>query len=221
MNGPAPDLGSGRQTLTEVAYRRLEEMIVTLELAPGAVVSEAILSRRLGIGMTPVREATQRLKRDHLLQVLPRRGVVVTAVDVRLQLEVLEVRREVDRLIARGAARRAAPEQRSALAALAPDMEAAATGGDVHLFLRLHKTAMPLLADAARNAVAAGVAAPLHAVSRRFWFYHRAVADVPRTVELHADVLRQVVEGREAEAAAANDRLLDHLAAFARATLQG
>jgi len=80
---------------------------------------------------------------------------------------------------------------------------------------------MPLLADAARNAVAAGVAAPLHAVSRRFWFYHRAVADVPRTVELHADVLRQVVEGREAEAAAANDRLLDHLAAFARATLQG
>ena len=145
----------------------------------------------------------------------------MTAVDLRLQLEVLDVRREVDRLIARRAARRATPEQRAALAALAPGMEAAAAGGDVHLFLRLHKTAMPLLAAAACNEVAASVAAPLHAVSRRFWFYHRAVANVPRTVELHAEVLREVVEGREAEAAAANDRLLDHLTAFAHATLQG
>ena len=41
------------ETLTEKAYRALEEEIVTLRIPPGSVVSEAILSRRLGVGRTP------------------------------------------------------------------------------------------------------------------------------------------------------------------------
>ena len=48
-------------SLNEEAYRLIEEMIVTLELAPGSVVSEAMLSERIGIGHTPIREALQRL----------------------------------------------------------------------------------------------------------------------------------------------------------------
>ncbi|MFZ4406540.1 MAG: GntR family transcriptional regulator, partial [Paracraurococcus sp.] len=43
-------------TLTEQAYRAIEEAIVTLEVAPGEVVSEAQLAARLGFGRTPVRE---------------------------------------------------------------------------------------------------------------------------------------------------------------------
>ena len=50
-------------TLNEEAYRRIEELIVTLELEPGSVVSEAMLSERIGIGTTPIREALQRLAR--------------------------------------------------------------------------------------------------------------------------------------------------------------
>jgi DNA-binding GntR family transcriptional regulator len=91
---PKQQVEAPTKTLTQEAYRRLEEMIVTLELAPGEVVSEAILSRRLGIGTTPIREALLQLARENLVQIIPRSGVVVTAVDVRLQLEVLETRRE-------------------------------------------------------------------------------------------------------------------------------
>lgn len=104
---PAPP-----RTLNEEAYRRIEELIVTLELAPGSVVSEATLGDRIGIGTTPIREALQRLAREHLVQILPRRGVIVTAVDVGQQLRVLETRRELDRLIARAAATRATPAER-------------------------------------------------------------------------------------------------------------
>uniref|UniRef100_UPI001112A223 GntR family transcriptional regulator n=1 Tax=Acinetobacter baumannii TaxID=470 RepID=UPI001112A223 len=46
-------------SLTERAYAQLEQMIATLELRPGAFVSEAELCERLGIGRTPVREAMQ------------------------------------------------------------------------------------------------------------------------------------------------------------------
>ena len=110
------------RTLTEEAYRRLEEMIVTLELAPGSVVSEAILSDRLGIGTTPIREALQRLSREYLVQILPRRGVVVTSIDVRQQLQVLETRRELDRLIARSASRRSTPAERLRIGEVADAM---------------------------------------------------------------------------------------------------
>ena len=71
-------------------------MIVTLELAPGAVVSEAELSKKLGIGRTPIGEAVQRLAREDLITILPRRGIVVAEINIKKQLKLLEVRREVE-----------------------------------------------------------------------------------------------------------------------------
>jgi len=42
-----------------------------------------MLSKRLGIGRTPIREALQRLAREGLVQILPRRGVIVSAINVK------------------------------------------------------------------------------------------------------------------------------------------
>ena len=92
------------QSLTDRAYAELEEMIVTLKLAPGAAVSEAELSSHLGIGRTPIREALQRLARERLVTILPRRGIMVSEINVGRQLRLHEARREIERLIARTAA---------------------------------------------------------------------------------------------------------------------
>ena len=100
-------------SLADRAYSDLEELIVTLRLAPGSAVSEAELSQRLGIGRTPIREALQRLARERLVTILPRRGIIVSEINVKSQLRLLEVRREVERLVAKNAARRATPEQRA------------------------------------------------------------------------------------------------------------
>ena len=100
------------ETLTEKAYRALEEEIVTLRIPPGSVVSEAILSRRLGVGRTPIREALQRLAREWLVVIMPRRGIVVSEIDPIRQLRLLEARREIERFLARSAAKRATPLQR-------------------------------------------------------------------------------------------------------------
>src|SRR4051812_45652653 len=111
----ASRLLDARESLTEKAYRQVEELIVTLQIAPGTVVSEAQLSERLEIGRTPIREALQRLARERLVVVLPRRGIMVSEINVRTQLRLLEVRRELERLIARQAARRASDPQRAEL----------------------------------------------------------------------------------------------------------
>src|ERR1700756_1906720 len=120
------------QTLADQAYRELEEEITTLRIPPGAILSEAQLSERFGIGRTPVREALQRLAREGLVVIMPRRGVVVSEIDVAAQLRLLEVRRELERLMVRGAAQRASNTQCKRFQEIASGMEQAATrAGDL------------------------------------------------------------------------------------------
>jgi len=127
------------ETLTERAYNRLEEMIVTLNLAPGAVLSEPALSAALGIGRTPIREALQRLSHEGLVRVLPRKAIIVTDTDPRRQLLVLEVRRELERLLARASAERATELERRRFQAIAEGMEGAARTSDDLAFMRLDR----------------------------------------------------------------------------------
>ncbi len=205
-------------SLNEEAYRRIEEMIVTLELAPGSVVSEAMLSGRIGIGHTPIREALQRLAREHLVQILPRRGVVVTAIDVGHQLQILETRRELDRLIARSAAARATLTERATMTAIAQRMEAAVKSDDFVVFLRCDDDMNRQSALSARNNVAAAAVAALHSASRRFWFYHHQ-GRANTTLRLHVALARAMASGKPEKAAEASDRLIDDLFDFAHGTL--
>lgn len=207
------------EPLTERAYRALEEAIVTLALAPGEVVSEAQLSARLGIGRTPIREALQRLARERLVRILPRRGIIVAAVEVGEQLRLLEVRREIERLIARTAARRADAAQRDRFRAVAEGMEQAAAENDETAFLRLDRELNLLVLEASRNEFAAAAMALMHGLSRRFWFIHgRRSAGLPEAAAVHAGLARAIAEGRPEAAAAASDRLLDYIEAFTRAS---
>lgn len=207
-------------TLADLAYRRLEEQIVTLQIAPGAVVSEAVLSKRLGIGRMPIREALQRLAREHLVVIMPKRGIVVAEVNVRSQLRLLEVRRQLENLLARLAARRAKPEQRARFEAIAAGMDAAGRDDDDATFMRLDREFNLLVIDAARNEYAAGAMVLMHGLSRRFWYIHyKEVADMPLAARLHGDIARAVAAGDQDAAAAASDRLMDYIETFTRATL--
>src|SRR2546423_14609976 len=69
-------------SLAERAYRAIREMIVSLELRPGAVIDERGLMERLGIGRTPTREALRRLAQGRLVEGYPRRGTFVTRVGI-------------------------------------------------------------------------------------------------------------------------------------------
>ena len=131
-NGEVVETG----TLAEQAHQRLEELIVTLALAPGSVWSEASLAERLEIGRTPVREAAQRLEAAHLLEIVPRHGIMITTPNIHEQLLVLETRRELERLIAQRAARRALPNEREQMRAAAATLRAAGESGDVLAYLR-------------------------------------------------------------------------------------
>jgi DNA-binding GntR family transcriptional regulator len=215
-----PRQRAGPRSLTDEAYARLEEMIVMLQLRPGVAVSEAALSRQLGIGRTPIREALQRLAREHLVVVLPQRGNLISEIDIRKQLRLLEVRREIERLIVRRAARVASPEERAEFAALAKSFDESAERNDDRAFMRSDKRFNDLCVQAARNEFAAGAIGLMHGLSRRFWYLHyRQAADLPETARLHADAAHAIAVGDEAGAARALDALLDAIERFTRSTI--
>ena len=215
-----PDEGDVTPSLAERAYTDIEELIVTLKLAPGTVLTEATLSKQLGIGRTPIREALQRLARERLVRILPRRGVMVSEIDIKAQLRLLELRREVERLMARSAARRADSWQREQFAEIAARMESCAVNSDEVAFMRADREFNDLCVEAARNEFIVGSMDMMSALSRRFWFLHyRQAADMPLTARLHAAVARAIGQGDADAAAAASDTLLDTIERFTRATV--
>lgn len=207
-------------TLTDRAYRELEELIATLQLPPGTVLSELALVQRLNIGRTPIREALQRLARDGLVVVLPRRGVLVSEINLRTQLRLLEVRRVLERLMAEMAAERARDEECEQFSVLAKGMRKAAEAADDIEFMRLDRELNLLISEAARNEFASRSMGLMHALSRRFWYQHyKRAADLPLTANLHAQLAEAIAQRDGKRAGTASDTLIDYIESFARKTL--
>jgi len=215
-----PKLAARAETLTEQAYRLIEEQIVTLRLRPGDVLSEQMLSATFKIGRTPIREALQRLAREGLVTILPRKGILVSDINPRQQLLVLEVRREIERLLSRGGAERATPEQRARLQEIARGMDRASKTNDDIAFMRLDGEFNALMLEAAHNDYAARSMKLLQGLSRRFWYMHyREAADLPLCARLHANQARAIADGNSESAARASDKLMDYVENFTRGTV--
>jgi DNA-binding GntR family transcriptional regulator len=207
-------------SLAEGAYRALEEMIVTRQLRPGSMLSENQLSEQLGCGRTPIREALQRLKFEGYVEIHPRRGVLVAPVDVLKQLELLEVRRPLERLVVRLAAARASDLERAEMRGLAKEIRAAAAAEQAVRYLQATRTIHETEARAAHNAALAATIGVIHGQSRRFWYAQiEASGAFPEGSEIHAATLGAIIDGDGEAAAVSADRLLDHLERLTRRAL--
>jgi DNA-binding GntR family transcriptional regulator len=146
--------------------------------------------------------------------------VVVSEINVSAQLRLLEVRRELERLMARGAAQRASKPQRRRFQEIASGMDQAAKRADALAFMRLDREFNLLLLEAAGNEFGAKTLGMLNGLSRRFWYanYERS-ADLPRTARLHAAVARAIANQNDKGAAAASDELIDYIQEFTRRTI--
>lgn len=108
---------AGRRSLREVAYDELRARIIGLELAPGTRLIERDLAEELAVSRIPLREAIQRLQRDGLVVVVPRRGAIVSPFTVDDVRDLFDVRESLEVLAARLAAERADSAGLEALAA--------------------------------------------------------------------------------------------------------
>ncbi|MDE2599328.1 MAG: GntR family transcriptional regulator [Rhodocyclaceae bacterium] len=209
------------RTQAEQAYLLLEEMIVKTTLKPGAKVSEKMLSEMLGLGRTPIREALQRLAAEGTVRVVPRAGVIISEIDITDQFRLIEVRRELEKMLAGRAARLVSPEEKQRFTEIAADFRAAGAAGDPEQFIPTDHEFNDMVAVCAHNKYALFAMSPIQAQTRRFWFlYFSRFGDLAQVCELHARMADAIAAGDEPRARAAADDLLDYVEQYTRRTLE-
>ena len=98
---------NNKESLSDQAYRLLKNDIITCEFPPGEQIAQAALNERYQIGITPIREALQRLSLEGFVQSIPRLGYIVTPITFSDVHEMYELRTIVEVAAARLAALRA------------------------------------------------------------------------------------------------------------------
>ena len=110
--------------------RQVADEIVTGQLAPGDRLEELDLAARFGVSRTPVREALRQLAATGLVQMRPRKGVVVTQIDAEGLAQLFEAVGCLEGTIAGLAARRMTATARKRLEQLQRQCVEAMRAGD-------------------------------------------------------------------------------------------
>src|SRR5919107_5918027 len=102
-----------RVNLFELAYERIEDLIINCELKPGRFLAIQDLQEMTGFSRTPVHQAVSRLADDTLILVRPRHGVQIAPIDLARERVLLHLRRDIERFVIRLAAERSGPSHRN------------------------------------------------------------------------------------------------------------
>ena len=107
------------QSLAMQVYETIKNEIITCVLQPGQQIAQPQLAERYQTGITPIREALQKLTKEGLVQSIPRFGYIVSPITIEDVGEIYELRSVLESAAARLAAMRATQEQINNLIELA------------------------------------------------------------------------------------------------------
>ncbi len=198
-----------KRTLSDELRDRLEEMIVSGALAPGARLDEVELAERFAVSRTPVREAFKALIATGLLEMRERQGVTVATITIPVILEMFEMMAALEGVCAKLAARRATGRQKLQLRAIHARLTETLEANDPPRFYDVNQEFHDLLYDAAHTQYLAGQTRLLR---KRVAAYRRYVTYQPgrmaATIGEHERVLLAIERGdSEAAFVAASDHV--------------
>jgi DNA-binding GntR family transcriptional regulator len=212
--------GAPDTTLAGRAYEALKERILSLELRPGQFLNEQVLGQMIGLGRMPVHQAVHRLMTDGLLEVIPRKGVLIRSDSLNEILALLEARSAVEPNIAALAAERASAAQIRDIERLLRQSRKLADQRFRREFMALDRGFHQAVAEAAGNRILVDAQRPLHERSARIWSL--VVMVRPDGLALTQDEHEAVMEAickRDPEGA--RSAMLAHLESLRRRILQG
>ena len=200
MTRPAASNETPSLSLAEQAYQELKRRILTLQLRPGLFVNERELMELLGIGRMPVHQAVHRLQAEGLIEVIPRKGLVIRPDSLQDMLTLLEARLAMEPNIAALAATRATKEQVAELKRLVNESKRIVNQSERMSFMKLDRAFHGLIAEAAGNRILADAQRPLHERSELIW-HLRVMKEDGLVVNQreHANILKAIIE-RDANA---------------------
>jgi DNA-binding GntR family transcriptional regulator len=199
-------------SLTRQAYQRLRDRIVTLQLAPGALVSEADLMQELQLGRTPIREALQRLACEGLIVLRPRRGAFVANLSLLDLQHIFEMRRTIEGFAAQLAAERATEADLARLDATVARLERLDPPEDAHGLIEIDTAFHRALAQAAHNRFLENSLGRMYNLNLRLWYLALdKIGPMRPAIEQHRRVIEAV---RRRDGAAAEAAIREHISEF-------
>lgn len=209
-----PPTDPAKRRAADVAYETLENMISTLQLQPGSQVVEAELVERTQLGRTPLREALLRMVSSGLIVQQPRRGLLISSIDLADHLDVVQTRRVLECLIAACSARRASQQQCKDILRCAQRMTRAAAANRLEDYMQADIELDHVNHAACQNASAVKAVVPLIVQCRRFWYAYRHAGDLVQGAAAHMQLAEGIASANETEAVAGAQRLSDYLQGF-------
>jgi DNA-binding GntR family transcriptional regulator len=196
----------------DLAYERLEEMLVNCQLKPGRFLAMQDLQDLVGLGRTPVHQAISRLAANTLLIVRPRHGVQIAPIDLARERGLLPLRRDIERFVIRLAAERSGPSQRNQMLHVMRLLREQREHMTINKFNAVDRRVDQLIMAAAGEPFVEHTLRPLHTIFRRIgWLYHTKIArsqNLQRSIDCHVSVLDAVANRHIDQAIAASDKLI-------------
>ena len=177
-------------TLTQQIYDHIKRKIVTLEFPPGSVINEADLGAELKTGRTPIREALQRLERDKLVVILPRRGTFVTDVNIADLPLLYDGRVVLEKYITRLAATRGTVKQWDEMEEVLTKIVAKAEEATLEELVEADRKCHEIIFTAANHKFLNDTLVMLYAQSDRLWHvYSLDIKIMHRAISEHQAIL--------------------------------
>ena len=209
-------LATPGMSLKERAYQLIKHRIITCAFKPGENLNEAVVADMLKLGRTPVNQAFDRLRLEALVDVLPRKGIVVRHIHFDEVLQISEARILNEAYAVRLAAERASTSEIAAMREVLA--EAAHLSDDVERFIMLDREFHLMIANAARNDVLSDILLNLNERSLRLWSISLADDEHKASVNMeHRDIFLAICHRN---ASAAEETMRRHIDSFRQTILK-
>jgi len=201
-----------RQSLSDIAYEELKFRIITLAYEPGSYLNEARLSDDLEIGRTPIHQAVRRLNHEGLIEMIPRKGLIVKPISLQEVGEIIDLRLVNEVYCTGQACDRMNPAAGEDLTQILQTAEAFAEQGDIQSQIMVDRQFHNKIAQIAGNQVLAEILRNLHERSMRIWFVSLANdTHADRVRSDHEEILKALKRGART---VAEDAMRAHILAF-------
>jgi DNA-binding GntR family transcriptional regulator len=198
--------------LTELAYERLEHLIINCELKPGSLLAIQDLQRIAGCSRTPVHQAVSRLAADTLVIVHPRQGIRIAPIDLARERLLLRLRRDLERFVLTLVAERSSSTHRTQMMHLARVLREQRDTMTIAEFNSFDRRIDKLVLLAGGEPFLEHTLRPLHTIFRRIgWIHYQHIggADSLRgSIDCHLPILDAIANRHVERAVEASDVLI-------------
>ncbi|WP_249158217.1 GntR family transcriptional regulator [Bradyrhizobium jicamae] len=193
--------GEEPELLSDQIRNVLTDEIASGALPPGMGLDEQELANRFGASRTPVREALRQLAVTGLVEIRPRRGVIVTQTTPERIMEMFEMSAEIEAMCVRIATYRITPIERGRLIEMHDASEALVQRSDIDGYDKFNREFHEVIYGATHNAFMAEQALTIRnrlKAFRRTQLRHGS--RLARSREEHEAILNAIAQGEGDEA---------------------